>query len=51
MSSYDRITLSLDPDDMTADDVDELVEESEFSSRSEYIRHLIREDADEWPED
>ena len=45
--TFDRLSVSLDPDgELTADDVDEIVEQSEFSSRSEYIRSLIRADAD-----
>lgn len=41
----DRFTVSIPPDfPLDLDRLDELVAESEFSSRSEYVRHAILDD-------
>ena len=46
--TYDRLSISLDPDEgIDAEDVDEIVERSDYESRSEYIRELIRADTED----
>lgn len=49
VSTFDRITVNLTADDVELDveDVDELVERSECSSRSELIRRLLAEELDD----
>jgi len=43
----ERLSISIPPDsDLSADDLDELVEQSEYGSRSEFIRAAIRGKAD-----
>lgn len=40
----DRVTISLPPDfSIDAEQLDDLVERSEFNNRSEFIREAIRE--------
>lgn len=43
----DRVTISLLPDDdLDKEQLEQLVEQSDHSTISEYIRHLIRNDVD-----
>lgn len=46
MSTPDRVTFSIPPGfEIDADTLDQLVERSEYESRSEFIREAIREAA------
>ncbi len=53
MSTFDRITVNLTAEgvELDVEDVDELVERSECSSRSELIRELLVDELDDDPED
>lgn len=49
MTTFDRITVNLTAEDVELDvqDVDDLVERSECSSRSELIRRLLADELDD----